>query len=238
MPHRRPSALLLRLAGHRTGTSQQAILAELRRVILDGGVPPGTPIPVNDVAELFGVSTIPVRESLKTLTAEGLVAHQLNVGYSVAQLTASELAEMYLVRETLESAALAAAVNLATDADRRHVTEVHSVLETAVREDDSLTYHRQSRAFHLGLTRPAGMLRLLHMLETAWNITEPVQLMVHAEPAQRALLQQDHQRMLDAYLRVDAETLLLVSAEHNRRLNAVVTSLPAGTGLVAHDPVN
>jgi DNA-binding GntR family transcriptional regulator len=236
MPPRRQSALLLRLRGHRGGSSQQTILDELRRVILDGGVPPGTPIPVSEVAELFGVSNIPVRESLKTLTGEGLVAHQRNVGYAVAQLTASELAEMYLVRETLESAALAAAVQLATEADRRHVCDVHGLLEDAVRDDDSHSYQRQSRAFHLGLTRPAGMLRLLHMLESAWNITEPVQLMVHAEPAQRALLQQDHRRMLDAYLHGDADTLLQVSGEHNRRLNAVVTSLPAGTGLVAHDP--
>ncbi|WP_374110455.1 hypothetical protein [Mycolicibacterium sp. F2034L] len=54
----------------------------------------------------------------------------------------SRLAEMYLVRETLESAALSAAAHRATDA----------VLEQAVREDDSHTYHRQSRVFHLGLT--------------------------------------------------------------------------------------
>jgi DNA-binding GntR family transcriptional regulator len=90
--------------------------------------------------------------------------------------------------------------------------------------------------FHLGLARPAGMQRLLHMLESAWNITEPVQLMVHTEPAQRALLQHDHRRMLDAYLHGDAEALLQIAGEHNRRLNTVVTSLPAGTGLVMHDP--
>ena len=64
------------------------ILDELRRVILDGAVPPGTPIPVGEVAEMFGVSHIPVRESLKTLIGEGLVAHRPNVGYAVAQLTA------------------------------------------------------------------------------------------------------------------------------------------------------
>jgi DNA-binding GntR family transcriptional regulator len=238
MPTRRPSALLSRLAERPTGTSQQAVLAELRRVILDGGVPPGTAIPVHEVAELFGVSAIPIRESLKTLTAEGLVTHQLNVGYSVAQLTAGELAEMYLVRETLESAALSAAVHRATAADRRYVTEVNAVLEQAVREDDSHTYHRQSRVFHLGLTRPAGMLRLLHMLESAWNMTEPVQLMVHVSLDQRALLQADHQRMLDAYLDADADALLQASAEHNRRLNSAITSLPVGTGLVAHDPAD
>ncbi|WP_374110454.1 hypothetical protein [Mycolicibacterium sp. F2034L] len=47
-------------------------------------------------------------------------------------------------------------------------------------------------------------------------MTEPVQLMVHVAPDQRALLQ--------------------ASAEHNRRLNTAVTSLPVGTGLEAHDP--
>ena len=111
MPVRQHSALLFKLAVDRTGSApQQRIVDELRRVILDGAVPPGTPIPVGEVAELFKVSHIPVRESLKTLTAEGLVQHRPNAGYAVAQLTGSELAEMYIARETLESAAMAAAI--------------------------------------------------------------------------------------------------------------------------------
>jgi DNA-binding GntR family transcriptional regulator len=235
MPDRRHSASLFRLAVQRTGTSQQTILDEVRRVILDGAVPPGTPIPVSEVAELFGVSSIPVREALKTLIGEGLVQHQRNVGYAVAQLTASELAEMYLVRETLEAAALAAAVSQATDDERADLVEINAVLEEAVRQDDSQTYHRQSRHFHLGLARPARMPRLLHMLESAWNVTEPVQLMVHVAPAQRAVLHHDHQLMLEAFLHGDVDTLLVASADHNRRLNTVVTQLPADTGLISQE---
>jgi DNA-binding GntR family transcriptional regulator len=236
MPARRHSALLFKLAVHRTGTSQQTILDELRRVILDGAVPPGTPIPVSEVAEIFGVSNIPVRESLKTLTGEGLVQHQTNIGYAVAQLTASELAEMYIVRETLESAALAAAVLRATDADRRHVIEVNTLLEQAVRDDDPHTYHRQSRNFHIGLAKPSRMLRLVHMLESAWNVTEPVQLMMHVPHSDRVVLHEDHQLMLDAFVHGDADKLLSASAEHHRRLGAVVASLPTDTGLVSDDP--
>jgi hypothetical protein len=44
------------------GHAQQDIVDELRRVILDGVVPPGSPIPVNEVADRFGVSAIPVRK--------------------------------------------------------------------------------------------------------------------------------------------------------------------------------
>ena len=53
MPGRRHSALMFKLAVNSEGSSQQStIVDEIRRVILDGGVPPGTPIPVGDVAEL------------------------------------------------------------------------------------------------------------------------------------------------------------------------------------------
>jgi DNA-binding GntR family transcriptional regulator len=231
MSARRHSALLFKLAVNRGDPAAQSIVDELRRVILDGAVPPGTPIPVGEVADLFGVSHIPVRESLKTLTGEGLVAHQANIGYAVAQLTASELAEMYIVRETLESAALSAAIVRATDADCAHVTEANRRLEQAVADDDPHTYHRQSRIFHMGLARPSGMLRLIHMLESAWNITEPVQVMVHVEHAQRAQLHEDHQEMLAAFLARDADRLLASSAAHHRRLNEVVATLPANSGL-------
>jgi DNA-binding GntR family transcriptional regulator len=239
MLDRRHSAALFKaavgLGDSYSGGSQQTILDELRRVILAGTVPPGTPIPVSEVAEMFGVSHIPVRESLKTLTGEGLVQHRLNSGYSVAQLTTSELAEMYIVRETLESAAMAAAILNATDADRAHLTEVHDTLEQSLKFDDAQAYHRYSRTFHLALSRPSRMLRLVHMLESAWNITEPVQLMVHVEPQQRTVLHADHQLMLSAFLAGDADTLLATTAVHNRRLNTVVASLPTDTGLVIQD---
>lgn len=237
MSARRHSAWAFKLAVNPGSGSQQTIVDELRRVILDGVVPPGTPIPINEVADLFGVSAIPVRECLKTLTGEGLVAHQTNIGYAVAQLTASELAEMYIVRETLESAALAAAVVRATDDERAHVAQVNDLLEAAVVQDDPQAYHRQSRIFHMGLTRPSGMLRLIHMLESAWNITEPVQVMVHVEHAQRAQLHEDHRDLLDAFLARDVDRLLASSAAHHRRLNEVVATMPTDSGLVADNDV-
>jgi DNA-binding GntR family transcriptional regulator len=235
MPDRRHSAVLFRLAVNRDGNSGRNIVDELRRIILDGAVPPGTPIPVGELADLFGVSAIPVRESLKTLSGEGLVKHRPNVGYAVAQLTVSELAEMYIVRETLESAALAAAVELATDADRAHVIEINELLEMTVRQDDPQSYHRESRRFHIGLTSPSRMLRLMHMLESAWNITEPVQAMVHVEQADRARLHQDHRVMLDAFVARDADRLMAAATAHHQLLNKVVATLPPGSGLVEAD---
>jgi DNA-binding GntR family transcriptional regulator len=229
---RRRSVLVERLTVDAPGRPQQAILDELRRVILDGAVLPGTPIPLAEVAEMFGVSQIPVRESLKTLIGEGLVTHRSNSGYAVAQLTPQELREMYIVRETLESAVLAASAANATDDDRAAVIAVNDILQQAIRDDDPVTYHRQSREFHLALTRPSRMYRLLHMLESAWNVTEPVQSMVHVSPNERAALHADHCQMVELFLAGDVEQLLTIAELHAQRLNSVIATLPTDTGLL------
>lgn len=229
---RRRSVLLENLAADQRGSSQPVILDELRRVILDGAAPPGTPIPLAEVAEYFGVSHIPVREALRTLIGEDLVAHRPNAGYAVARLTAQELRELYIVRASLEQAALAAATANADDADRAAADGANTALQQAIRDDDAVAYHRQSRHFHLALTRPSRMHRLLHMLETAWNATEPVQPMVHVTGADRARLQADHRDMLAAFLDDDVDGLLAVSQRHAQRLTSLIASLPAEAGLI------
>src|SRR6476469_10319236 len=125
------SVLIAALAGGRPGRPQQAILDELRRAILSGEVPPGSPIPVDEAADLFGVSRIPIRESLKTLIGEGLVDHQPRAGYTVARLTLAELSELYVVRGVLEMAALKAAVEHATTADDKLATQALEALDHA-----------------------------------------------------------------------------------------------------------
>lgn len=216
----------------------QVILGELRRVILDGAVPPCTVIPLREVAVLFGVSHIPVREALKTLIGEGLVTHRPQRGYQVAQLTPRELREMYIVRDTLETASLAAAATNAGEAERAHLLAVNELLERAILDDDPETYQRQSRSFHVALTRPSRMFRLLHMLEAAWNVTEPVQSMVHIDRCDRERLHTDHIAMLDAFLARDVERLLAVADEHHRRLESVIATLPTDTGLLAPEDIS
>ena len=234
-PPGRRSILLSQLITDRAGSPQQAILDELRRVILDGGAPPGTPIPVGEVAELFGVSAIPVRESLKTLIGENLVAHRPNAGYVVAQLTRQELAEIYLVRGVLESAALRAACEVAGPDDVAQAREAHLALEKVLLDWDPRAYHRESRRFHVALIAPCRMQRLLRMFESAWNVTEPFQPMRYVPGPERDQLHADHQEMLDAFTARDTEALLASSGRHHQRLESVIATLPDHAGLIT-DP--
>jgi DNA-binding GntR family transcriptional regulator len=236
MTNPRVRSVLLSRLNKAPGSSQSAILDELRRCILDGEVPPGSAIPVDGVAASFGVSRIPVREALMTLIGEGLVDHRAHTGYRVAKMTAQEFGEIYLVREALETAALRVAVELAGPGDDERARSAHAALEAAVVAGDGRAHHRESRRFHLALIEPCRMRRLLHMLSTAWNMTEPLQPMSHLDATERALLHDDHEGMLTAFAERDGDALIRVCGEHHSRLQAFIARLPQDTGLFA-DPV-
>lgn len=228
-----PPGWVYRLTTDRPGTLHELILDELRAVILDGQASPGTPIPVDDVANRFVVSRIPVREALKTLIGEGLVEHRPRAGYTVAQLTRQELSEFYIVREALEAAALSTAVELATDADFDEAAAAHRALQQATLDGDTRAHHRQSRRFHLSLAGPCNLHRLLRMFESAWNITEPMQPMAQISSDQSREFDHDHQEMLDAFRARNRSDLLAASTRHYQRLQAVIAALPDDPGRFA-----
>lgn len=76
---------------------------------------------------------------------------------------------------------------------------------------------------------PSGMQRLIKMYESAWNITEPARPMSRVPDHDRAALQADHDRMVDAFVARDADTLIAESDRHYARLRTAI-------GRFADDP--
>jgi DNA-binding GntR family transcriptional regulator len=233
---RRSSPLAARLVPLRGEPTQAAVLAELRRVILAGDAPPGTVIPLDEVATVLGMSVIPVRESLKTLIGEGLVEQRSRSAYTVARLARSELLELYAARGVLENAVLAAAVAAAGPDDHARACVALDDLDRAVREGDLPAYHRESRRFHFALLEPAGMRRFTAMVGSAWNLTESYRPMARVSDADRRRLHADHAAMLTAFVAGDAAGLLACAAEHHGRLLGALATVPPGEELFATEP--
>lgn len=220
---RHPSPLVARLRAASGEHPARGVLGELRRAIVSGDAPPGSAIPVGEVAQAFGVSPIPVREALQVLVGGGLVAHRTHAGYSVARLSREELVELYVVRAALEAAALRVAAPRATDADvDAAAAELVALREWCLSADDLRGYHAHSRAFHVALLAPAAMPRLLGMVERAWDLTEALQPMRWSTWQAREALHAEHAQMLDAFARRDAEALARVASAHQHHLEDVV----------------
>ena len=207
-------------------STQESILDELRRVLVSGGAPPGSALPPDEIAAAFGVSRIPVREALKTLTGEGLVQHEPRGGYTVARLTLADFSELYVVRGALENAALGPAATHAGPAEVDRATAVHIAQGAALRRGDAKTYHSGSRAFHRALVEPSGMKRLVHLVESTWNITEPAQPMTLLPAASLHAMHDDHAGMLAAWVAADIPLLLELANAHTEHLRAALLTLP------------
>lgn len=200
------------------------VLDSIRRDIVDGGLAPGAVLEVDVLAAAHDVSRIPVREALMTLVGEGLVDHAPRRGYTVTRLAEGELAELFGVRGTLELAALAVAVRLRGADDVAAVRRAHDELRHAVEVGDERGYHRASRAFHVALTRPSGMPRLLGVFDRTWDVTEPYRPMGDLGPDEAGRLHAEHTAMLDAFEAGDGDRLLEVAAAHQENLSDRVRS--------------
>src|SRR6187455_2016506 len=94
---------------HARGEAFQTAVRELRSAILSGQLHPGERIPEATVAARLGTSRLPVRDALRELQRQGLVTLEPKRGARVVALGQEELAEIYLLREHLEPALVAAA---------------------------------------------------------------------------------------------------------------------------------
>jgi len=95
-------------------TAQQEAYHYLRDRILSGELSGNTRLNPAEVAELLGISRMPVREALRQLHSEGLVTMRPNRAAFVSSLTAREVEELFEIRGALEVLAVRTAVQAMT----------------------------------------------------------------------------------------------------------------------------
>jgi DNA-binding GntR family transcriptional regulator len=214
----------------RPPTAQEAVLAELRRTILEGELAPGAQILQDRIAEQLGVSRVPVREALKMLEGEGQVSYAPHRGYFVTELDAAELMEVYQIRDILEAEAVTRALPHLGDDDYERMEEAVDDMEAAERESDIVALTAANRRFHFALMEPCGMPRLLRIIRQLWDSTDPYRSVYFGHEQHRKTVRQEHRAILGAVRNRNADELVRELTEH--RLHAVEslrTILDAGT---------
>jgi DNA-binding GntR family transcriptional regulator len=203
----------------RPPTAQEAVLAELRRTILEGELAPGAQILQDRIAEQLGVSRVPVREALKMLEGEGQVSYAPHRGYFVTELDAAELMEVYQIRDILEAEAVTRALPHLGDDDYERMEEAVDDMEAAERESDIVALTAANRRFHFALMEPCGMPRLLRIIRQLWDSTDPYRSVYFGHERHRKTVRQEHRAILRAVRDRNADELVRELTEH--RLHAV-----------------
>jgi DNA-binding GntR family transcriptional regulator len=143
------------------GTLAQVVARELRELIIDGSLPPGTVLRLLPLAKRLGVSMMPVRDALRLLEADKLVMIVPRRGAVVAEMSLDDAEEIYAVRVALEALCARHAAERLTQDDVTDIERLFGVMEAANHQDDLSALIEADHHFHERLYRTSGREQLI-----------------------------------------------------------------------------
>jgi DNA-binding GntR family transcriptional regulator len=195
-------------------TFASMVTERLRDGIVTGTLPPGSQLSEGDLAHGYGVSRGPVREAIQRLVQEGVLRSEPHRGVFVPVLTDADVADVYLAREALESAALRLVIASSTSRSSHEILDKHvSGMETAASRGDWETVGRSDLDFHPALVASTGSQRLQRMFTTLISETRLCLAALTGAEARHHLVT-EHRTICDAVRDVDTERALAALEKH------------------------
>jgi DNA-binding GntR family transcriptional regulator len=203
-----------------TTTKAEAAYAELRARILDGSMAPGTSLEQSTIAQDYGISTTPVREALRRLESEQLVVVKAHHGPRVAELSTSELHNLFAVRLELDPLAASLAAVEATPAQ---VVAIRGIIERPV--DTAAEQVAANRQFHRSIYQACANPVLVQVLDSLWNRCDRYRFLLLASEHSLDLDEVEHHKMVEAMESRNAEQMRALVAAHVQRSYANLAEL-------------
>jgi DNA-binding GntR family transcriptional regulator len=150
-----------------------AVADRLRDQIIRGEIPEGTQLRQDAIAGQYQVSRIPVREALRQLDAEGLIAIVPNRGAVVPALSPDDIGELFSIRALLEPEVLKLSIPRLKYEDFSEAETVLLNFESELKREDHLSaWGRLNWQFHSILYSRANQPRFMAIIRNVNNSGE------------------------------------------------------------------
>jgi DNA-binding GntR family transcriptional regulator len=208
------------LTGARSGAGEllaDRAYVELRDQIVTLAIPPGAPINEEAIGRDLAVGRTPLREAIKRLALENLVAVYPRRGTFATEINITDLAHVSDVRVQLEGHAAYRAAQRLTPAQR---DELDGLLATVVDPDgsgDPEALMRLDADVHRFVYRCAGNPYLRDTLERYLNLSLRIWYLVLGRLPHLPERVHEHGELLRAVRDGDAERARAIAAEHVAR---------------------
>ena len=171
----------------------EAVYRELRNAIINGAYEPGSHLRLQELAETFDVSLIPVREAIRRLEAERLVETYPNRGAWVAEMSAEDVTDSFRARVLVETEAIRMALPNLDEAAIARARATMERMSEAFQAGDLKSGFQLHRDLHFLLYERSGSRWLVYIIELLWAHTERYRKRARPDPHGG-----EHTTMLDA----------------------------------------
>ena len=202
-----------------TLTKQQAIYQHLKERILEGTLPPGQRLIIDDIADDLGLSIIPVREALQLLQSERLVEIRPHAGATVAPITPESIEEVFTILEGMEAMAVRRVCKRMTQNLDAVLVKLIGQMDTAEQANAVEKWSALNMEFHLALSDATGMPWLREITERALGSWDRIRRHFFREGSEHRFTeaQKEHHAILKALRKGDADQAEKVIRLHNQR---------------------
>ncbi len=194
----------------------EIIVKRLRADIIRGLYPPGAPLRMQDIADKYGTSLMPVREALHRLTSEELVVMHPRRGASVYPFDSKKAREIYDLRKVLMGHAARLAVPNLTPEDIRALAALIDAMEATIgqKDVDMVRYLDLNDQFHKRLYGPCGNATLIKMITQLDNFARMSMHRYFNSPAALRQFNHEHREMVEALRVRDADRVAEMVGRH------------------------
>ena len=204
--------------------STDDIVHLLQQAIVRGLFAPGQALRQDELATLFHVSKIPVREALRTLEANGFVELLLNRGALVKALTLGQLRDAFELRMMVEPHLMRTAAPLLTDAD---LDEAECLIAAMDDAGHAWAFSELNGRFHDLLYRAADKPLSKQILAMLQGHIQRMSFMQLSLAGFNRSSNEDHRLIVAACRRGDAEAAAQAVAAHVEGVKDIVLDLYA-----------
>jgi DNA-binding GntR family transcriptional regulator len=145
---------------------RERIYEAIRDTITYGEVLPGERLTEKELSEKFKASRSTIRECLRQLESEGLLAFEPHKGFRVSKLSTRQVEEIYNLRWLLESYATRLTAEKATPAQVTQLGKLQEGCRKAAAKGDLKDWLKYNNAFHLFFYDNCGNQNLKLLLDT------------------------------------------------------------------------
>lgn len=148
-------------------TASEQVYVQIKKMIAQSDLPPGTPLVAQTLANQMGVSRTPVIEAIRRLERDGLVVTAPRWGANVKEWTEKETYEVYRLRRAVEGEAARLFVLFAKDEDKKKLVSLNDLFDQYSKIGDVDKVDEADLELHLHIVRSTGFMRLYELVESS-----------------------------------------------------------------------